>query len=46
MKTILILILLALAAPSCTLTVAPDGSRTWAMDGAETARAIQVLSEK
>ena len=43
MKTILILILLA--APSCTLTVAPDGSRTWAMDGDQVARAI-IISEK
>lgn len=31
---------------SCSLTVAADGSRTWALDGAQAARAIVILSEK
>ena len=44
MKTILAIIILA--STSCTLTVAPDGSRTWTMNGEQAARAAIILSEK
>lgn len=37
---------LILICTSCTLTVSPDGSRTWGMNATETARAIVILSDK
>ena len=43
MKTLLAII--AIVSTSCTLTVAPDGGRTWALDGEQVARAI-IISEK
>jgi hypothetical protein len=44
MKTIAVI--LALACSSCTLTVAPDGSRTWAMSGEEVGKALVVIAQK
>jgi len=31
---------------SCTLTVSPDGTRTWGVDGAQAARAAVVLVDQ
>lgn len=41
-----ILTWLILALTSCTLTVAPDGTRQWTVDGVQAARGILILSEK
>lgn len=41
MKTILAII--TLASFSCTLTVDPDGSRVWSVNGEQVARAAIVL---
>jgi hypothetical protein len=45
MKTLLILAALA-CLTSCSLTVAPDGSRQWSVSGEEAARAMVILAEK
>lgn len=39
-------ILVALFLTGCTLTVAPDGSRTWTMSGEEVGKAIIIISSK
>jgi len=46
MKTISILV--ALTMSSCTLTVTPDGTRTWNLtaSGEQISRAIQIISSK
>ena len=44
MKTLALLV--ALVSVSCTLTVAPDGSRQWTVNGDQAARAIIIVSEK
>ena len=44
MKLALLFLLATLT--SCSLTVAPDGSRTWTMSGEQAARAIEILSAK
>lgn len=48
MKTILVLAALAALASltGCSLTVAPDGSRQWSVNGEEAARAIILYSGK
>lgn len=38
-------ITIAIALGACTLTVSPDGTRTYGMDGAEVARAIIIYSK-
>lgn len=43
---VLLLVTLCSLLAGCTLTVAPDGTRTWAMSGAEAAHAIEILSNK
>jgi len=45
MKTLLLLAALA-SLTGCSLTVAPDGTRQWAVSGEEAARAVIILSEK
>jgi hypothetical protein len=45
MKTLLILAAIA-CLTGCSLTVAPDGSRQWAVNGDEAARALIIISEK
>lgn len=45
MKLILIAITLAVL-PGCTLTVSPDGSRTYSANGEQIMRAIEVIAEK
>ena len=40
------LVVLLFALSSCTLTVHPDGSRTYGIDGAQAARAIEIYSAK
>jgi hypothetical protein len=45
MKTLLILAAIA-CLTGCSLTVAPDGSRTWSLNGEEAARAVIIISEK
>jgi len=49
MKTSLITAALALLAlyflTSCTLTVSPDGTRTWGVDGEQAARAIIIYAK-
>jgi len=45
MKTLLTLAAIA-CLTSCSLTVAPDGARTWSLNGEEAARAVIIISEK
>ena len=45
MKTLLILAAIA-CLTGCSLTVSPDGSRTWSLNGDEAARAVIIISEK
>lgn len=45
MKTLLILAAIA-TLTGCSLTVAPDGSREWSVNGEEAARALVIISEK
>ena len=45
MKTLLILAAIA-CLTGCSLTVAPDGSRQWSVNGDEAARALVIISEK
>jgi len=45
MKTTLLLII-AVSVVGCSLTVAPDGSRTWTMNGEQVGKALIVLSQK
>ena len=42
----IILAIAILSATSCTLSVAPDGSRVWSVNGVEAARVIRVINEK
>lgn len=43
---IIIILAAVIALTGCSLTVAPDGSRLWAVSGEEAARAMIILSEK
>ena len=45
MKTLLIIAAIA-TLTGCSLTVAPDGSREWSVNGEEAARALVIISEK
>ena len=45
MKTLLIIAAIA-TLTGCSLTVAPDGSREWSVNGEEAARAIILYSGK
>jgi len=45
MKTLLILAAIA-CLTGCSLTVSPDGSRQWSVNGDEAARALIIISEK
>jgi hypothetical protein len=45
MKTLLILAAIA-CLTGCSLTVAPDGARTWSLNGEEAARAVILYSGK
>jgi hypothetical protein len=42
----IILVVLTILLNSCTLTVHPDGSRTYGIDGEQAARAIEIYSAK
>jgi hypothetical protein len=44
MKTIII-IAFVITLSSCTLSVSPDGTRNWSLNGAEAARAIIIYSK-
>jgi hypothetical protein len=45
MKTIATLVAIV-CLTGCSLTVAPDGARTWSLNGEEAARAVIIISEK
>jgi len=45
MKSLIILAAIA-TLTGCSLTVAPDGSREWSVNGEEAARALVIISEK
>jgi len=42
----IILVVLIILLNSCTLTVHPDGSRTYGLDGEQAARAIEIYYAK
>lgn len=44
MKYLLAAVVLTLT--GCTLTVSPDGSRTYSLDGTSTLRAIEIIETK
>ena len=45
MKTIATLVAIV-CLTGCSLTVAPDGSREWSVNGEEAARALVIIAEK
>ena len=45
MKTLILLAAIA-TLTGCSLTVAPDGSRQWSVNGEEAARALVIIAEK
>jgi hypothetical protein len=45
MKTLLIIAAIA-TLTGCSLTVSPDGTRQWSVNGDEAARALVIISEK
>lgn len=42
----LVIIVIGALCASCSLSISPDGTRQYSLDGAEVARAIIILSEK
>ena len=42
----IVLVILLFAMSSCTITIHPDGSRTYGIDGEQAARAIEIYSAK
>ena len=45
MKACIVIAIISLLT-GCSLTVGPDGARTWSLSGEEAARAIIIYSEK
>jgi len=41
-----VLVLAVICSTSCTLTIGPDGAKSFSIDGTQAARAIEILSDK